>query len=183
MITNLRKDPLYSIYYISLCRLIVLGIIPFTLLTFYNHAIYKNIRHTSKLIVGNISSAPRRTQENELARVLFVIVGLCIICHAPRFCLNLYEMVWINNAILCLNAQKDEFPSWMYNVQEFSRLLMILNSTVNSVIYCCFNTKFRKQASKFRRTVTSKFVTKHTNVEMDEAQSYDKPIEMQTLNN
>ena len=177
----MRKDPYYSIYYISLCRLIVLGIIPFTLLTFYNYAIYKNIRETSKSIVGNISRTPRRNQENDLAKVLFVIVGLCIICHAPRFCLNFYEMVWINDALACINANKAEFPPWMYSVQEFSRLLMILNSTVNSVIYCCFNNKFRRQASRFRRSLTSKFASKNNLQEVNEDPLCDNQVEMLTL--
>ena len=177
----MRKDPYYSIYYINLCRLIVLGIIPFSLLTFYNYAIYKNIRETSKSIVGNISRTPRRNQENELARVLFLIVGVCIVCHAPRFCLNFYEMVWINNAISCLRENKDEFPSWSYNVQEFSRFLMILNSTVNSVIYCCFNTKFRKQASRFKSTITRKFTLNPTNQEIYEDENGDTPIELHSI--
>ena len=182
-VTDMRKDPYYSIYYISLCRLIVLGIIPFILLTFYNYAIYKNIRQTSKSIVGNILRTPRRNQENELARVLFVIVGLCIVCHAPRFCLNLYEMFWINNALLCINANKDEFPPWSWSVQEFSRLLMILNSTVNSVIYCCFNNKFRRQASRLKRSFTCKFTSK-TNIQVvNEDQFRDIHVEMHSLKN
>ena len=58
---------------------------------------------------------------------------------------------------------------------------MILNSTVNSVIYCCFNTKFRKQVSRFRSTVTRKFTIKATNQEIDEDKNCEDPMELNTI--
>ena len=169
----MRKDPNYSIYYINLCRLIILGIIPFTLLTFYNCAIYKRICQTSKFVIEeNISKRLRRNQETDLAKVLFAIVALCIVCHTLRFFLNFYEMIWINDIISCTGWGLDGFPRWSYIVHEFSRLLLILNSSINIVIYCCFNAKFRKQVIRYKSTISEKLAlrsmsTKQGTIEED----------------
>ena len=141
-VTAMRTNPYYSIYYINLSRLVVLGILPLALLAFFNCDIYKRIRMRSKLIEENISKRIRINQENELARVLFAIVVLFIFCHTLRFFLNFYEMIWINNAISCMQAGKPEFPTWSWIVNEFSRLLLVLNSSINILVYCCFNIKF-----------------------------------------
>lgn len=162
----MRRNPYYSMYYICLCRLIILGIVPFSLLTFFNCAIYNRIKKPMPLIEDtNLSTRIRRNQENDLAKVLFAIVGLCIICHTLRFFLNFYEMIWINNLIACSQAGGREFPVWSHVVQEFSRLLLILNSSTNIVIYCCFNAKFRNQLTKYKGTVIKKLTLKTESIE------------------
>ena len=166
-INDMRRNPNYSIYYICLCRLIVLGIIPFSLLTFFNCAIYNRIKQPMPLMDDtNLSTRIRRTQENDLSKVLFAIVGLCIICHTLRFFLNFYEMIWINDLLACLQAGKTEFPVWSHVVQEFSRLLLILNSSINIVIYCCFNAKFRNQVIKYKGTIKKRLTIKPQTTEL-----------------
>ena len=166
-ITDMRKNANYSIYYICLCRLIVLGIIPFSLLTFFNCAIYNRIKQPMPLIDDTtLSTRIRRNQENDLSKVLFAIVGICIICHTLRFFLNFYEMIWINNLLACIQAgAKREFPVWSHVVQEFSRLLLILNSSVNIVIYCCFNAKFRNQLIKYKGTIRKRLTIRNQTIE------------------
>lgn len=43
-VTDFRKNPNYAIYYNNWTRLIVLGIIPFCLLVYFNSKIYKDIK-------------------------------------------------------------------------------------------------------------------------------------------
>ena len=77
-VTAMRTNPYYSIYYINLGRLLVLGIIPLGLLVFFNCDIYKRIKSRSTLTEENVSKGIKVKQENELARVLFAIVILFI---------------------------------------------------------------------------------------------------------
>ena len=42
-VTNLRLDPYYSIYYNNWARLMVLGVIPFVLVVFFNVKVYQSI--------------------------------------------------------------------------------------------------------------------------------------------
>ena len=193
-ISEMRKNPYYSIYYINMCRLIVLGIVPFALLIFYNCAIYTKMKKTSELFAENIYNSRerlRRNQENNsAARVLFAIVGLCIVCHSLRFCLNFYEMMWINKVLSCSTADKDGFPPWSYIVEEFSRILMILNSFVNSIIYCCLNAEFRKKVVTFKTSFKRKWSNDiHTaaitataaNTNYENKRNCDSVVEMQPI--
>ena len=162
----MRKNATYSIYYICLSRLIVLGIIPFSLLPFYNYAIYNRIKQQMPFIDdATLSTRIHRNQENDLSKILFSIVGLFIICHTLRFFLNFYEMIWIHNILACIQAgAKQDFPVWSHVVQEFSRLLLILNSSINFVIYCCFNTKFRNELIKYKGTVRKRLTSRNETV-------------------
>ena len=159
----MRTNPYYSIYYINLCRLIILGVIPLALLTFFNCAIYNRMKVRSKIIEENLSKRMRINQENDLAKVLMAIVALFIFCHTLRFFLNFYEMVFVKSAMSCFQAGQREFPIWSVIVYEFSRLLLILNSSINIVIYCCLNKKFRRQVLRYRKTIHSKFSTRNRN--------------------
>ena len=142
-ISALRENPYYSIYYINLSRLIVNGIIPFVSLTFFNCSIYNRIRRRSNLSEENSPRKQRCGQEHDLARVLLAIVLTFILCHTLRIFLNFYEMIWINDIIACMSAKQDEFPLWCSIVNQFSTLFMVLNSSTNTIIYCCLNKKFR----------------------------------------
>ena len=153
-ITEMRKNPDYSKYYIHLCRLIVLGVIPFVLIAYYNFAIYKHIYQGSKLFEEDISKRIRQKQENNLSRVLFAIVVLFILCHTLKIFLNFYEMIWIDDVLFCTMNGKDGFPRWSYIVQVFSRFLLVFNSSVNIVIYTCFSGKFRTLPEASSRPLT-----------------------------
>ena len=74
-------------------------------------------------------------------------------------------MIWINDLLACLQAGKTEFPVWSHVVQEFSRLLLILNSSINIVIYCCFNAKFRNQLIKYKGTIRNRLTLKTQTME------------------
>ena len=162
----MRRNPYYSTYYICLSRLIVLGIIPFSLLTFFNVAIYNRAKTPLPLIEETSTSTKvRGIQENDLSKVLIAIVALFIVCHTLRFFLNFYEMIWIDSLLACLQAEKAEFPVWSHIVQEVSRLLLILNSSSNNVIYCCFNTKFRNQLTKYKRRISQRLSRKNQTTE------------------
>ena len=186
-VTAMRTNPYYSIYYINLGRLLVLGIIPLGLLVFFNCDIYKRIKSRSTLTEENVSKGIKVKQENELARVLFAIVILFILCHALRVVLNFYEMIWINKAISCMLAGQPEFPRWSVIVNEFSRFLMVFNSSVNIVMYCCFNTKFRKRALRYRNTITNKLSTTKTPEELrgsdnnDDEDMHNDTVQLQSI--
>ena len=152
----MRKDPNYSKYYIHLFRLIILGVIPFVLIAYYNGTIYKHICQGSKLFEEDISKRMRQKQENNLSRVLLAIVVLFILCHTLKIFLNCYEMIWIDEVLACTMNGKDGFPRWSYIVQVFSRFFLVFNSSVNIVIYTCFSGTFRTLPETFSRGLTRK---------------------------
>ena len=147
-ISEMRKDPYYSKYYIHLCRLIVLGVIPFVLIAYYNFTIYKHIYQRPTMFEEDISKRIRQKQENNLSRVLLAIVVLFILCHTLKIFLNFYEMIWIDDVLFCTMNGKDGFPRWSYIVQVFSRFFLVFNSSVNIVIYVTLHHLWTRKQTK-----------------------------------
>ena len=72
--------------------------------------------------------------------VFIVIVTVFLLCHSLKIVLNVYDGV----------TGKVGAASWNRIAGCFSNFLVILNSSVNTIIYCIMNTKFRR---RFLRTV------------------------------
>ena len=142
--TEMRMNPLYSIYYINPATLVVLGILPLILLAYWNFNIYKQIKSVSSWAEQNASRPSRSHQENELARVLIGIVITFVCCHALRILLNFHEAITIKDIMACHAKGKEGIPLWPQITNEFSKLMLVTNSSANIIIYCCLNSNFRK---------------------------------------
>ena len=143
--TDMRMNPYYSIYYINPATFLVLGIFPLTLLAYWNFNIYKQIKSVSSWVHQNANQASSRNQqENELARVLIGIVITFVCCHALRILLNFHEAITIKDTLACHAIGKEGIPLWPQITNEFSKLMLVTNSSANIIIYCCLNSNFRK---------------------------------------
>ena len=145
----MRTNPYYRTYYVNWARLLVLGVIPFVLLVYYNYNIYKRLTLPSILCQVQPTLALRSNQESK-ARVLIVIVITFIFCHSIRIILNFYEMFVDLTPQMhseCATAGKSGVARWVLIASPFSELMLIVNSSVNMIIYCCLNTVFRRQIS------------------------------------
>jgi hypothetical protein len=140
----MRMNPYYSIYYINPATFLVLGIIPLLLLAYWNFNIYKQIKSVSSWVEQNASRPSRSHQENELARVLIGIVITFVCCHALRILLNFHEAITIKDIMACHAEGKEGIPLWPQITNEFSKLMLVTNSSANIIIYCCLNSNFRK---------------------------------------
>ena len=169
--TTLGKHPYYLKWYRNFARLFISGILPFSLLIFFNTIIYKAVKKstnrrrrlsshvnldTQRSIirqqiqengsdecernvirlrqVGRRKSIfTKRIDEENLSMVFVVIVTAFLLCHSLKFILNFYE----------------GFLEEVGRNQEtriagcFSNFLVVLNSSINTIIYCIMNTKFR----------------------------------------
>ena len=91
-----------------------------------------------------LSNAPsRHLQEKELAKVLIGIVATFVCCHATRIFFNLYEALVIKSFRDCQEAGEIYYSVWAYLAIDFSRLMQVVNSSVNIIIYYCLSTSFR----------------------------------------
>ena len=173
----MRKDPNYSIYYINPATLLVTGIIPLILLIYWNCIIYQQIKSSSKWLAKNSSYSVRRShnlttcqeldrnqkrkqpeekfkgskgqrQEKEFAKVMIGIVVSFVATHALRAVLNFHEAIAAKDTLICIEQGKQGVPFWVLITSEFSKLVLVMNSSINSVIYCCMNSSFRKALFK-----------------------------------
>lgn len=91
----------------------------------------------------------RRRMEDNLAMIFMGIVLVFLVCHFPRIVLALHETMVIKDAMSCSKNGENLFPFWALIFSHFSHLLLVLNCSVNSIIYCLLSSKFRAQAYVF----------------------------------
>ena len=97
----------------------------------------------------------RRQKEDNLAVIFMGIVIVFLVCHFPRIFLSLHEMLVIRNTMACSRVGYYSFPLWALLFAQFSHILLVLNSSMNSVIYCMVSSKYREQALKYVQIVKS----------------------------
>jgi len=148
-LSQLRSNPLYTKYYTFLTRLVVTGIIPITALLFFNFNIYlglKASRARTTIRPGNLNQDRRRaaktTTETSLSLILLFIVAVFLCCHFPRLILNMAEFVNVGTSIDSCGGTVESSP-WFQCLTGFSHLLLMLNGSVNFLIYCSLNNSFK----------------------------------------
>ena len=62
--------------------------------------------------------------------VLFGIVLLFLVCHIGEVAISIYELVDV------LDGERSMFPQWASNTIILNHLLIVINSSLNFVIYC-----------------------------------------------
>ena len=79
----------------------------------------------------------KRREEVNLSMVFVVMVIVFIVCNTLKFGLNFYDGV--NGTVGASSISRI--------IAYFSNLLVILNSSINMIIYCVMNAKFRRHLS------------------------------------
>ncbi|CAB4063238.1 unnamed protein product [Lepeophtheirus salmonis] len=173
--TVLRTNSMYVLYF-NWSRLIVLGIIPFMLLVFFNVSIYKAIqarrkrRHkpdvtqmtttmgepkehsaSSKKIVNSVReqhvNETRSKKEDNLAVIFMAFILVFLICHLPRLLLNIHELLTITETMECQKRGHFSFSLMSMVSISVSHFLLVVNSSTNIIIYCALSSKFRVECN------------------------------------
>ena len=135
----------FRLLYEGFEQLIVLGAIPLTMLIYFNFKIYKSIRLPPNLEIQAADEILRLSRERKLADVLIIIVCVFIICHSTRISWYVYYTVIYDNMINCPKhhpSLSGESP-WTYVYALIYDLFVVINSSVNTIVYCAVNAGFR----------------------------------------
>lgn len=125
-------------YYVNWARMFINVIIPLLCLLYCNAMVYKRIKVPLKE-----SDQPSGLMERDLARVLIVIVVVFVLCNIMRLLLNFHEAINITHMLACRDAGHMHISLIFSVAVTFNELLLTINSSVNMIIYCCLNSKFR----------------------------------------
>ena len=112
-------------------------IIPVFILVFANLGILKSRRMSQ-------SSQTRLSADITMAKTMMAIVTVFIILNIPKMVLALYEVSTIPDIIDCYERNCLYYLSsrrWVMDIVV--RYLVMLNSSVNFIIYCFFGSRFR----------------------------------------
>lgn len=132
--TELRRNLLYIQYYILIGNFVIMVLVPFVLLVILNGYLYRVI--ISKRI---IRSSARQTRDQKIAKILITIVLIFFVCSLPRVVINTYEVFHL----LLWGDPLTDWPAWCDQVSAVSHLLLVINSSINILIYTARDDKFR----------------------------------------
>ena len=79
------------------------------------------------------------------------IVLFFLISHLPRILMGIHEVVVYNQTLACEKARMRPWAVWVHIVTNVSHLLLVINGSVNSLIYCSLSSKFRAQVVRLWR--------------------------------
>ena len=126
--TWLRKNHIFYIVYGLIINFLVMTLIPTVVLTVLNI-----------FILRSISQMTQNKSDTAMATLLFSIVIVSLVCHSPRIILNIYEGFFL------FAEGHGYWPKWG-NI--LNHLLLVLNSSINIIIYTARDIKFRQALVK-----------------------------------
>lgn len=83
--------------------------------------------------------------DHNLAMILAGIVMVFAVCHFFRFFLAFYHVSIAERTKLCHEqGQEMGHPPWLYVISALNHLMLMVNSSINFIIYCAVGSKFRQ---------------------------------------
>lgn len=132
--TDLGQNMFYLIIYGNIFYLIFMLSLPLLTLTVLNIRLMRALKELSRKR-AEMQSA-RQQQDNNVTFVLIVVIIVFTICQSPALATQILWNILSDSARDCGGFQ--------YYFSRISNLLVIVNSSVNFVIYYSFNTRFRQ---------------------------------------
>ena len=93
----------------------------------------------------NSRSAQLKAEEARKAYVLLAITLLFIVCHSLRFVLGLHELYSIREYQEGVRNHCNPAPLWVLVMQSLSNLLLTVNSSLCSILYCLTSQDFQNE--------------------------------------
>ena len=87
-----------------------------------------------------------RRAEDRTAKIFLFITVIFITCHIPRLILDIHELINLEIANMCQKAKmRDIAPAWTFIMIYVSHFCLVINATMNMIIYCFMSVKFREE--------------------------------------
>ena len=137
----------YEIIYAGVEQLVILGVMPLAMLVYYNFSAYMAYKLPQDMEINPPDGTIRRSREKKMSKVLISIVTVFIFCQSTRFIWYLYYSINYKSIVNCPKQFPDttgEHP-WSYILALIYELFLVINASVNTVVYFTVNNAFRKR--------------------------------------
>ena len=137
--TALGKNKIYQILYGNVLYFLVMFLVPLVTLVILNCKLIKGLRRTrhkrAQLLKTHNDDTCSKSEE-DITYMLIVVVLVFVVCQAPA----------ILTQILRVFLDKDHrgCPRFIFYYERLSDLMVVLNSSMNFLIYCFCSEKFRR---------------------------------------
>jgi len=146
---DISTNPFYAKVYKQYVEISFTIIIPLLLLIALNLRIIFAVRCQA---LRTASTSSEKTEQH-LTYLLVSIVAVFLACHSTKFFLVFYRELDVKGSTDNQDSScVESFPGWMHIAAPISHLLLVLNSSLNFLIYCFVGSRFRQQ---FRRALWS----------------------------
>lgn len=135
--TGVFKNQLYFYSYEYSAYMIVLYVGPLLILSYMNTTLIRTIRRSLKRQFNQFRHAPHDHSDANATQVLVIIIVVFIVCESPELIVKILSIIdrCSTNVTISLSLFKI-----FATINEF---LMVVNSSVNFVIYLTFGKRFR----------------------------------------
>jgi len=149
---ELSANPFYNKVYKQYVEIFVTVVLPLLLLIALNLRIIYAIRCQTM----RTPSTSNDRREQYLTYLLVSIVTVFLFCNTLKFFLVFYTELDVARTLRNLECIQSgtapSYPNWMFILSPISHLFLVLNSSLNFLIYCFVGARFRVQ---FRRALSS----------------------------
>ena len=137
-VTSMGNHDVYKILYGSILYCIVMFLVPLVTLIILNYRLIKGLQQTKRRRAQLLKSkgATSSKSEEDITLTLIVVVLVFVVTQMPAL------FTQILRATLARPAQK--CPYFYFYCERLSDFLVVVNSSVNFIIYCFCSRKFRK---------------------------------------
>ena len=139
---GLISSHIYNILYENVAYCLFVFLIPLLILIIFNVHLVKNLKKASdrrKVMKASISKSGGKSsaEENNITLVMIIIIIVFIVCQTPAS---------INQILFYVldESYKNNCGSYI-KYYHLSNLLIIMNSSVNFIIYCLFRRQFQQE--------------------------------------
>ena len=131
--------------------MIPLGVIPLVLLVYFNKKIHAAIKLPPNIELQGDEEIACINREKRLSRVLMRIVIVFIVCHTPRVSWYIYNATNYKSIVYCTlqNPTTSGQSPWNAFLGLLYDMFIVINSSVNTIVYCSANDKFRRYFLSF----------------------------------
>ena len=125
--------------------MIPLGVIPLVLLVYFNKKIHAAIKLPPNIELQGDEEIACINREKRLSRVLMRIVIVFIVCHTPRVSWYIYNATNYKSIVYCTlqNPTNSGQSPWIGILGLLYDMFIVINSSVNTVVYYSENDQFR----------------------------------------
>ena len=93
--------------------------------------IYRTMEANASISVfSDAQEQARRRRNRSITLMLFGIIFLFLLCHIGEVFISFYELINV------IYGERSAFPAWARNTVTINHLLVVMNSSLNFVIYC-----------------------------------------------
>ena len=149
---------MYKFYYEFIFNSIIFGIIPILLLIFLSYQTFVKLKeHNIQRIAvaaNNKEDVNRASQQQEgnMAKVMFGLSSLFLICHLPRILFMAFVGITGKHHDRC-EKQEPGWPMDTFGIFVYLAVFLVMvNSSIGTLTYCAMNYEFRQHLLKLLKS-------------------------------